>query len=1090
MVGAQLKLAGQASFARDSDKAAKKVGVISKAFTGMGVAGVRGGSMLTGALTAVLGPVGILAQGVLKLGKNIIGIAASGGSLRGIKQVFDNLTSSYGINADILDRLRSATKGAVTDFDLMKQANKALVGAGGEFGKMFGEKLPLLMATSREAAKAQGLSVQFMFDSLVTGIKRSSPMILDNLGFQFSLTEANEKYAASIGKTVKELSKEEKQIALLNAVTEASATLIEQTGGSMDTASKQALAWTTAMRNTRDLVAIELEPVLMSLMGLLGGPGGAAGLSKAIVMTTRAIVQKIVPAIDAFGATLRAFISGPLMTFINALRGLGRAGVFKGIGEAFMSIFKMDKVPNFDKMGRNIRLALVNVLGYETATAVSDRLVGIFTSVATRKGEIVSSLRPLGEAVQEGISSVVGKVSGVKGFIGMLIGDLPRIANAFKFAFAGDVPGVIEAVSFVLFETIGVSEDLSNAIGDLAGAVVFQFHNIAEGVSQLFAKFSGFGFDAFFSTFEDGSTILGGFLKRFKVSDKVANAFGKTINSIVMSIAKFVRSLGKIDAGKVFDSIGKGVKRILPTWLKFQKMFSPLGLILTGAQKAGIEAFEGIWDSISQLIGNMGELLGNYVSLAVALFEENWPKIEEIVSVVFEGVTDAIAIVFTDVIPMLLDAWNVVLEWVNTNWPAIQEIIMSVFGAILNVIMEVVNFVVPFILEMFQMAVDWVRDNWPLISRVITKVLDRVLEVVQFVLDAVNSLWLEHGEAIMAAVQTAWDAVRSVITGVMENIQGVMLAILQAMDGDWKTAWETMKDVLAEVWEGIKTVVSTALSLLLDPIIIGALTIIQNAMEAIWKLIKLAAKTIWEAMKNAIKIVLFTLRDAIVNLMTKIQEKMAEIWNSIKTKTETIWSSIKTKIETVWSLIRSKISTTLDIIMSKITEIWGKIKEKISTTLEDIKALVKEKISAVAQGISDSTGKFLDAGKKIVEAIKQGISDAWQGLTDWFGDKLDALTDWLPGSEPKKGPISPLYNLRGRGKAIVGNIWSGAKDEMVKMQAEFRTTISPIAIGAANNVSNTITNVFEGDEFNLTTQSVSQPGTLALDFQAMEMSHL
>jgi hypothetical protein len=53
-------------------------------------------------------------------------------------------------------------------------------------------------------------------DNLITGLGRHSPLILDNLGITVSATEANEKYAASIGVAAKSLTDTQKRLRLLS----------------------------------------------------------------------------------------------------------------------------------------------------------------------------------------------------------------------------------------------------------------------------------------------------------------------------------------------------------------------------------------------------------------------------------------------------------------------------------------------------------------------------------------------------------------------------------------------------------------------------------------------------------------------------------------------------------------------------------------------------------------------------------------------------------------------------------------------------------------------------------------------------------
>ena len=100
----------------------------------------------------------------------------------GIRVAFERLG-----NGQILDGLREATHGTVTDLELMKAAVKF-----NDF-KLPIEELGTMLAFAQQKAKDTGQSVDYMVDSIVTGLGRKSLMILDNLGL--SATEIKEKMA-------------------------------------------------------------------------------------------------------------------------------------------------------------------------------------------------------------------------------------------------------------------------------------------------------------------------------------------------------------------------------------------------------------------------------------------------------------------------------------------------------------------------------------------------------------------------------------------------------------------------------------------------------------------------------------------------------------------------------------------------------------------------------------------------------------------------------------------------------------------------------------------------------------------------------
>ena len=92
--------------------------------------------------------------------------------------------SQFG-NPELLNQLRTATKGAVGDIELMKAAVKAK-----DF-RIPLEDLGKYLSFAQLKAQQTGQSLDYMVDSIVTGLGRQSPMILDNLGL--SAAEISEK---------------------------------------------------------------------------------------------------------------------------------------------------------------------------------------------------------------------------------------------------------------------------------------------------------------------------------------------------------------------------------------------------------------------------------------------------------------------------------------------------------------------------------------------------------------------------------------------------------------------------------------------------------------------------------------------------------------------------------------------------------------------------------------------------------------------------------------------------------------------------------------------------------------------------------
>lgn len=118
----------------------------------------------------------------------------------GIRMAFERLG-----RGDILDGLRKATHGTVTDLELMKAAVKF-----NDF-KLPLEELGTMLAFAQQKAKDTGQSVDYMVDSIVTGLGRKSLMILDNLGLSAAEIKDKMKETGDMTKAVGAIIREQMQ---------------------------------------------------------------------------------------------------------------------------------------------------------------------------------------------------------------------------------------------------------------------------------------------------------------------------------------------------------------------------------------------------------------------------------------------------------------------------------------------------------------------------------------------------------------------------------------------------------------------------------------------------------------------------------------------------------------------------------------------------------------------------------------------------------------------------------------------------------------------------------------------------------------
>lgn len=153
---------------------------------------------------------------VERIAEFTIEISKLAGEADGVKQAFSKLDNSTAV----LDKMREATNGTVSNLDLMKSAVQA-----NNFQIPI-QQLGELFEFAHERAKATGQSVEYLTDSIVTGIGHKSPLILDNLGISASALKEKLHGAGVEASSIADISK---------AVGEIAAEAMAKSGKSMET---------------------------------------------------------------------------------------------------------------------------------------------------------------------------------------------------------------------------------------------------------------------------------------------------------------------------------------------------------------------------------------------------------------------------------------------------------------------------------------------------------------------------------------------------------------------------------------------------------------------------------------------------------------------------------------------------------------------------------------------------------------------------------------------------------------------------------------------------------------------------------------
>jgi hypothetical protein len=160
----------------------------------------------------------------------------------------------------LLKKLQKATSGTVDKLSLMTSASTAL-----QLG-LEEEALPAMAEFASQVGPALGETAEFMFDSIVRGVGRASPLILDNLGLVIDTTKEYEKWATAHGTTSAQLDKSTKLQIIQNAVVEEATKRGMDLNGILDKAAGKQQAFATAIKDAKLAIGEELLPILQPLI--------------------------------------------------------------------------------------------------------------------------------------------------------------------------------------------------------------------------------------------------------------------------------------------------------------------------------------------------------------------------------------------------------------------------------------------------------------------------------------------------------------------------------------------------------------------------------------------------------------------------------------------------------------------------------------------------------------------------------------------------------------------------------------------------------------------------------------------------------
>ena len=638
--------------------------------------------------TILVGAIAAVGTAVTGLGA-VIKSAFDYAPVENMRRAFEGLAVSAGSTGKaILKAMKEATGGTIAARDAMKAFDLAAQLVSVDFAM----KLPEAMQYLQKVSAATGESMDFLLESLVRGVGRLSPMILDNLAIQVNLTEAYKAYAKQIGKSVSALTKQEKQMALMNQVLEL---LRRNTEAMPDITDSAAVAWQrmkAAFRDVRDAIGRLALPVLARVLGNVAD--WASNFAQAVqdlffrIEEGRSVLLGVRNVLEAaFGKDVGGRIFDIVVKVIRLFRAFKEGGV---TGEKFRQVL----AEAFGPDAVNIVMSLVD--GFqkftETLQKVRDAALPFIRDVVIpfireHSREILAALLAIGAVL--GGAVILGAITTVIGALAALLNPLTLIAAAaglLAAAWTGNWGGIRDTLMNV-WATVGpvlqtimqvlkavaqaIWNTLAPAFMGLWQALKDAFSGILPALAPLMTVFKALG--VILGVLLVGAIgivvgLLSGLAEAIRQAAKPLRFFLESVMTVIQGYIDLIKGMGQIIIGFLTNNealMQEGVQRMKEGVLSLFK-----GMV------------NGIVGLIATLVSAVGGLISGFVNGIIQFFTNLYmalvggsiiPDMARKILGVFRFMVSALFTVITGLTGFIVERFSQALEAAKQKFVAFGE---------------------------------------------------------------------------------------------------------------------------------------------------------------------------------------------------------------------------------------------------------------------------------------------------------------------------------------------------------------------------------------------------------------------------------
>ena len=654
------------------------------------------------------------------------------------------------------------------------------------------------------------------------------------------------------------------------------------------------------------------------------------------------------------------------------------------------------------------------------------------------------------------------------------------------------VRGALDELDVSLFNADGTMRDLPQIIGDLEGALmgasevtVMVGGRTAEQNEQMKLAERAYkqATDAIYKHNTGMKVLTDQQLSKYVDQQAAANAEIERLSGITGEATTAVRQLTEQQRLEYIQTIAgsygqNAMNALLGEGIAgWDEMSEAIGNAATIQEQAAartatyhgqVEAMEGAMESLKIGIGEKFlPVLTELVQGFAGFIEEHGPQIEAVFARIGEFLSETLPPIFERVVNFFINDMPVGIEtavgfWEGTLLPAFENASAFIQENVLPVLVQ--------LSEWFQLLL-------PLAIQVAT------------------DYWNNYLMPIMGSMATQWEEkLQPALAGLWSWLQEVIPPAIQYLSEVWNNY---LAPALA--WAG--TFLSETLIPILGTLVAWLIEHIPLAIETyvgFWLgTLQPALFAVWAFINDNILPIFAAVGEWLAVDLAEDTQLLSDIWNNtLQPALEIVWSFISESlfpllkavdefIDTVFSVaLRALAGIWKNVLKPALEENWKFFSEKILPVIREVWELIKDKVGPIIQDFADNKLARLKYSLDKIRAAFDSVREFILKMTEALGNVK--LPDWMEGHSPP-----PLYHSLNYISDAMRHLSSVELPKLkvgldMPPMAGLMASVSPLAPGQVGNNMSQVNQ--DNRQFNLTTQSTTQPGGLALEFQYLEMA--